>query len=454
MKFPKTCISQFLSSGFEFSPQETLLQLRLKLFNSILALIVITAAFLSTTYFLGIFHEPNTTQGLLTTSYIIVMLLIILYLRDTKKNYNSAVIALIVASLLMFGSTLYNISGDQARIQWFGPTIMVVFLLGGKKLGFLTFFASIFIILGVHFFPNHISDFSNVEILKTISVLSFIALMSSFMIDRFLQETGTLEEKVQEALQESRLKDEELLRNSKLAQMGELLSIISHQWKQPLSTISMYTADSIVGLEMGDVLNKEEQKQIYLSIEKQVRFLSKTMDDFRHFYNPNKTLKLMYMPHVIEQAIEILNKDMMKSNITIHKSFNYTLPLHSYPNEITQAMLILFKNAKDAHNEHNKKHQKRIHISGYQEKDAWVIEVRDNAGGIAPENLPNIFKQFFTTKESSQGTGLGLYLCKTIIQESCRGSIEVELIDEGTLFRIKIPSQKSSQSDEKSSHIF
>lgn len=442
MKFPSTCLSQFLSSGFEFSPKEELLQLRLKLFNSILGLIVVTAATLSATYFFGLFGEPNKLQAALTSSYVFFMLLIILYLRRSKENYTRAIIGLMITSLLMFGSTLYNVTGDQARIQWFGPTIMVMFLLGGKRFGFITFFLSIIIILSIHLLPNFSSGFTNVEILKTLAVLSFIALMSNFVIDRFIQETGTLAERVEQALQENRHKDEELLRSSKLAQMGELLSIISHQWKQPLSTISMYTTDSIVGLEMGDELTKEEQKQLYLSIEKQVRFLSKTMDDFRHFYNPNKTLKLMYMPHVIEQAVEILEKDMLKSNITIHKSFNFVAPLQSYPNEITQAILILLKNAKDAHNESSKEHRKRIHISGFQEKGLWVIEMRDNAGGISKENLPHVFKQYFTTKESSQGTGLGLYLCKTIIQESCRGTIEVELIEDGTLFRIKIPSQK------------
>lgn len=442
MKFPFSCLSQFLSSGFEFSPQEELLKLRLKLFNSILGLIVFTAGFLSFSYFVGIFAPPNQLQGTLTSLYVVFMILIILYLRRSKENYTTAIMLLMISSLLMFSSTLYNVSGDHARIQWFAPMIMVMFLLGGKKIGFFAFFASVVVILTIHFLPNHHSDFTTVEIIKTLLVLSFIALIAVFFIDRFLQETNTLAQKVKEGLDANRIKDEELLRNSKLAQMGELISIISHQWKQPLSTISMYTADSIVGLELGDTLSKEEQKQVYLSIEKQVRFLSKTMDDFRHFYNPNKALKLMYMPHTIEQAIEILAPDMNKSNITIHKSFHFNLPLHSYPNEITQAMLILLKNAKDAHDEKKKNSQKRIHISGFQEKDLWIVEVRDNAGGISPENLPHIFKQFFTTKERSNGTGLGLYLCKTIIEESCRGTIEAELIEDGTLFRIKIPNQK------------
>lgn len=442
MGFLSSSLSQFLSSGFEFSPQEELLRLRLKLFNSILGLIVITAGFLSFTYFVGLFSMPNHIQGFLSLLYVLFMIFIIFYLRHSKQNYTTAIAILMVSSLLIFGGTLYHLIGDQARIQWFGPTIMVMFLLGGKKFGFLTFFASIVIILTIHFLPYHPSDFTTVEIVKTLSVLFFIALMSNFFIDHFLRETSTLAQKVEASLEINRIKDEELLRNSKLAQMGELLSIISHQWKQPLSTISMYTADSIVGLEMGDVLSKEEQKQVYLSIEKQVRFLSKTMDDFRHFYNPNKPLKFISMPHVIEQAIEILESDMRKSDITVHTSFNFTRPLHSYPNEITQVMLILLKNAKDAHDDNKKNRHKRIYISGFHEKDLWVIEIRDNAGGISPENLPHIFKQFFTTKESEKGTGLGLYLCKSIIQESCKGRITAEHIDGGTLFRIKIPSQK------------
>ncbi len=442
MKFPFKCLDEFLSSGFDFTPKEELLKQRFKLINSILGLIILTAGLLAATSFFGIYQDINKFQSITTSLYVVFMILIILFLRRSKSNYNVALIALMITSLIMFGTTLYHVSIDHSRILWFAPTVLTMFVLGGKRLGYITYFSSMFIILSIHFMPNRPQDFTHLEIAETIFSLSFIALISGMVIDRFVQETETLVERVEEEVQKNRQKDEELLRNSKLAQMGELLSIISHQWKQPLSTISMYTADSIIGLEMGDHPSKEDQKNIYHAIDKQVKFLSKTMDDFRHFYNPNKALKHIYMPHVIEQAIEILTPELKKSNITVHTGFHYNLPLHSYPNEITQAILILLKNAKDAHDENKKTHPKRIHISGYQQKGLWIIEVRDNAGGIHPDDLPHIFKQFFTTKDNKKGTGLGLYLCKTIVEESCRGKIEVERIEDGTLFRLSIPSQK------------
>jgi signal transduction histidine kinase len=442
MKFLLEFTRQFLSSGFDFTPKEELLKQRLKLFNTILGLIILTAGLLAATSFFGIYQDVNKLQSLITSIYVILMILIVLFLRRSKSNYKAALITLLITSLAMFGITLYNVSIDHSRIFWFSPLVLTMFVLGGKKMGFISYFTSIAIILSIHLLPNRLQDFTHLEIAETIFSLSFIALIASLLINRFVQETGTLVERVEEEVEKNRQKDEELLRSSKLAQMGELLSIISHQWKQPLSTISIYTADSIIGLEMGDRLSKEDQKDIYLAIDKQVKFLSKTMDDFRHFYNPNKDLKLIHMPHVIDQAIEILKPEMQKSNITIHTGFHFNLPLHSFPNEITQAVLILLKNAKDAHDENKKKHQKRIHISGFQEKGLSIIEIRDNAGGVDPENLPHLFKQFFTTKDSNKGTGLGLYLCKTIIEESCRGEIKAERIDDGMLFKLSIPSQK------------
>jgi signal transduction histidine kinase len=439
MKLLSTILSSFLYSGFEFSPKEELLKVQIKLFNIVLSLVFLTATTITLfNYYMG----EDRFHLLLTIYHALITLGIIFLLRRSKKFYYPSLIILLVSFLIIFGIAFYNLNDNHASIQVFSLAILVMFLLGGRKFGFITYGLSFFIILTIHLIPGHVSHFSNMEIFSTLAVLTFTAIISSYVMDKVSQETGILVERVEDEVKKNRVKDEELLKQSKLAQMGELLSIISHQWKQPLSTISAYTSDSIVGLELGDNPSKAELKSIYMSIEKQVNFLSKTMDDFRHFYNPNKTLKLMYMPHVIEQAVEIIDPEMTKGYITIHKSFHFNMPLHSYPNEITQAMLILLKNAKDAHGENKKNRHKRIHISGYQEKDAWVVEVRDNAGGISKENLPNIFDQYFSTKESSKGTGLGLYLCRNIIEQSCRGKIEVELIDDGTMFRLTIPSQE------------
>lgn len=441
MKTLKNRVNNFLLSGFEFSSREELLKLRFKLFNAILGSIIFISLCIAVGSYFKLFPQMDELFTLFVLLYPLLMSLILIYLRRSKRYFRSALIALLLVSLVISVLILYYNTMDKIRILWFIPLVMSMFVLGGKKFGFFALVSSVIIILSMHFIPER-ENFTHIEVAEFIFLLTFISFIFSLIIDLFIHETETLVQRVQKEVTNNRLKDEELLRSSKLAQMGELLSIISHQWKQPLSTISMYTADSMIGLELGDKLTHQEQKDIYTNIDKQVRFLSKTMDDFRHFYNPNKSLKIMHMPHVIDQAVEILSPKLLKSNITVHKVFQFNLPLHSYPNEITQAMLILLKNAIDAHNDHKLNHHKRIHISGFEEQNLWIVEVRDNAGGINKEDLPHIFTQFFTTKSSKEGTGLGLYLCKTIIEDSCRGSIEVFPIDNGTLFRFSIPNQK------------
>lgn len=154
-------------------------------------------------------------------------------------------------------------------------------------------------------------------------------------------------------------------------------------------------------------------------------------------------MNLFFLNDSINESLEILKKLILRENITIRTSFE-KLKVIGISNELSQVLINLIQNANDAFNQH-KISNKKIIIKTYKTEDDFaVIEVKDNALGIAAENIDKVFEPYFTTKHSSSGTGLGLFMSRLIIEKSLNGSIDVRNYDEGSIFTIKIPIWKKS----------
>jgi len=248
----------------------------------------------------------------------------------------------------------------------------------------------------------------------------------------------SLADRVQEEVDKNRKKDQQLLAQSRLAQMGEMLSMIAHQWRQPLAAISSASSALELKASLGKV-DKETVIKNSQNISKYSQHLSATIDDFRDFFKPNKELSLVTYCELIKSVLSILATSVETKNITLVKDLNCNERFHTHSNEIKQVILNLIKNAEDVLVE-NSIVKPYIKISTYTLDNKHILEVSDNGGGVPEEIKDKIFDPYFSTKLDKNGTGLGLYMSKIIVEEHCGGKLNVTNNEDGASFQIAIPS--------------
>ncbi len=249
--------------------------------------------------------------------------------------------------------------------------------------------------------------------------------------------TIELEHRVKDEIKKNQEKTNQLIQQSKLAQMGEMISMIAHQWRQPLTAITA-TANTIsLQVHLYDKISNKELLEEVKLISEYSQHLSSTIDDFRNFYKPNKTKEYVSFAEVVDKTINIIYSSYEEKSIKLVKNYMSKEKFDTYPSQLSQVILNLLKNAEDVLLEKNKKNPKVI-INTYCTEDSCILEICDNGGGIKKEYLDKVFDPYFSTKIKKDGTGLGLYMSKTIIEDHCNGKLEIENTNEGALFRISI----------------
>ena len=251
---------------------------------------------------------------------------------------------------------------------------------------------------------------------------------------------NSLHAQVEHNVDELRKKDEAMLQQARLAQMGELIAMIAHQWRQPLSSISAISANLQLSLALNETMDKAELKSELLNIDERVTLLSHTIDDFRNFYNTNREKSYFDLGETIAQAIEILNPSLRNAHVTLHFNNRLQQPVKSLESELIQVLINIIKNAIDILNERDQKRE--IWIHAFEEKENTCILIEDNAGGIDEEIILKIFNPYFSTKKEKNGMGLGLYMSQLIIQEHCKGTLQASNSDQGALFSITLPKER------------
>lgn len=236
----------------------------------------------------------------------------------------------------------------------------------------------------------------------------------------------------------SELKDKEklLLQQSKLSAMGEMLSMIAHQWRQPLNYISTIIARVKFNFATGkteEIFLKEKIEEI----SKQIEYMSNTIDDFKNFFSKEEKKENLYLIDITKSAIDIIEKSFLSLNISI-KIKDATLNASSFfKNDLIQVILNILNNSKEAFLENNINNCEII-LDFYEDEDYQYLHIKDNAGGIKDEIIDDIFKPYFSTKKNKNGSGLGLYMSKMIIEKKFDGDIIVESEQNCTLFILKL----------------
>lgn len=253
-----------------------------------------------------------------------------------------------------------------------------------------------------------------------------------------------LQASIKTKIDELRQKDRLMIQQSRLAAMGEMIENIAHQWRQPLNQLSLIQSSLFFEHQLGTLDDEKIQKYQEQS-ESMMEYMTQTIDDFRNFFLSERDKSTFDPCESVQKALELLEPTLRRHDIRVELACNGNPGAYGHENEFSQVIINIINNAKDAMLEHSVQAPTiRITIS---DGDALSrIRICDNGGGVDPKILDKIFDPYFTTKFQSQGTGIGLYMVKMIMEKSMNGRIEVENNYEGACFLLTLPAREPKES--------
>jgi PAS domain S-box-containing protein len=250
----------------------------------------------------------------------------------------------------------------------------------------------------------------------------------------------TERQRTMEALRE---KEQMLILQSRLAAMGEMIGNIAHQWRQPLNTLGLSIQQLKLYYQLGE-FSKEFLDLTVRSSMELIEHMSKTIDDFRNYFKPDKEKGDFKVREAIEKTLSLLEDGFRSKNISFEVIAKDDPVIHGYRNEFTQVLLNILNNASDVLTE-RKRIDPKVTITFGTEGECCVVTIADNAGGISEEIINRVFDPYFTTKGPQQGTGIGLYMSKTIIEKNMGGKLTVVNLADGAEFRIEVCNGHASE---------
>ncbi len=375
----------------------------------------------------------------------LIDLSIIIYLRKTLKiELISYIYVILLFLVLLFAAT--NDAPEHLPFigMFFFP--LVTFLLLANRVASLIVSLFFFVVMMLVIFaimPETIYLKKNTTLFLNISIIYILILVLGYWYEfsrthmhySFSSANALLNKKIKRTLTELEKKELLLLQQTKMAQLGTLMAAISHQWKQPLAIIRSITTQLSFTAEAG--CDKEKIIKNIQDIDTQIDFMLKTMQEFRNFYKPRQDEQEFSLFEATKFCTTMLNEALIKNRITIHIDIDKSLSIYSYEHEFEQLLLNLIDNAIDALSTQNIS-KPFIRISAKKEDTNILYSIEDNAKGIEADILEHIFEPHTSTK-ASEGSGIGLYIAKQIIEELMQGTIRVENTTQGARFTLTLP---------------
>ena len=431
-------VDGFLTSGYKFSGNQHLQQFRFSLLNSLL---IIASFFTLLNYFASkngfVEFSPLYEKTLLF--YVFACLFSIYILRKDKAYYPVATNIVVLSSLVLFYCALFVVLNDEFRLVWFFLVVFASFVLMGKKYGLilmLCVLASIILInqrydLGFSRFAQF--TFFNSFLIFTAFAYFFLQKIEKDALE-FTLLNNRLKQKVAQETHQREEHEQMLLRQCRMANMGEMLDSIAHQWRQPLMHINA------ILLNMDNALESENLNKNYLDrkvdeISSLTAHMSQTIEDFRDLFKTEKERTRFTLKGMMNDVLALMKNTL--HGINIEYTSGETISVLGYKSELIQIIIILLSNAIEALNSRDIR-DKKITISIKKNSRDVTISIEDNAGGIPAEDINRIFDPYMTTKEQSGGTGLGLYIAKIIVEHKMSGEINTMNTANGARFIITL----------------
>jgi len=251
-----------------------------------------------------------------------------------------------------------------------------------------------------------------------------------------------LKKQVIDEIRHNRQNDKMMFQQSRMASMGEMIGNIAHQWRQPLMELSSISMQLQAKVELlGEVSNNE----IIEAIDKSnniTQYMSDTIDDFRNFFAKDKEKEIFKISDQISSAINIINSSLKQHNIKLEIIVQKNSLVEGVKNEYSQVLINILTNAKDVLISRKIKNPK-ISIRILQKENNSIVHISDNAGGIKINPIEKVFEPFFT-HDKVNGTGIGLFMSKLIIENNMNGRLFVENDEKGSVFIITVPQLKGN----------
>jgi two-component system, sensor histidine kinase and response regulator len=221
-----------------------------------------------------------------------------------------------------------------------------------------------------------------------------------------------------------------VIHNTKMASVGEMIGVISHQLKQPLNILSLYCSDIKFSYDSNS-LDEKSVEEFSTNTRKQIHYMRDTIDSFLSFFKPNKEKSVFYIKKALQNSIKLIDSNINKNKVELTLNIENNFGILGIEMELSQVIMNLITNSIEAFQDREVEDRK-MEISAYNKNNKNYIEVSDNAGGIQEPNLEKIFDPYFTTK--STGTGIGLYMVKLVINDSFHGKLSLENSNIGVKF--------------------
>ncbi len=458
-------LEQRLTGHYHFKEHETVQKYQVFM---LMLLMLLSGLIIGAMSIVRLFHFEYL-QSLADFVFVAILAISFRFLYRDRSRFKALSRFVIISALLTVLVLMFNHPHSFAPVIWVSTTVYLMFFMLSKTEAWKWVGVVMTILLGLYAGGVGLHDFTHSEMFVVLGNILLLSLVLTWyekikedserqhqqnevllqkQIDRRtleLQQTNlkleelnrTLEERVEEEIEANREKERIMLAQSRQAAMGDMVSMIAHQWRQPITAIGMSAQNMQLDIDLDEVDMPRMRSKLQYIVD-QTGYLSKTIDDFRDFLKPNKATTTCSPAGLIEGTVRIVGKSLENNSITLITTYESTPPITTYCNEVIQVLLNLLNNAKDIF-KINGRSDGRIDLRFYEKGGMGCFEVRDNAGGIPPDVMPRIFEPYFSTKEARGGTGLGLYMSQKIVEKNLGGSIRAENSGGGACFTVCIP---------------
>lgn len=243
-----------------------------------------------------------------------------------------------------------------------------------------------------------------------------------------------LQEEITKAVEKNRTQEKILMHQAKMAEIGSMVESIAHQWRQPLNILGLSMTRLNINMSLG---NHNDMSKVIEIVEQQIDYMSQTIDDFRNFFKQDRLQTKVNVHHLITEVETLLGPLLASKKIVLIKKIDPMVEILVYHNELKQVLINIVNNAREAI-EYTKSKKRQITVTCINDKHHCTISIEDSGGGVPHHIVDKIFDPYFTTKFESQGTGIGLYMAKMIIEKHCLGKLNIYNTANGACFEIRL----------------